>query len=92
MTYRFRLRFPMLSPAFFDEPGIAANICRVLLAIASLVFRPGTIGFLLLLVNTAKIIRMLRSPIPIGLTFLLSSAFLPAAGSLSFFEARIRDV
>jgi hypothetical protein len=92
VTYRLKLRLPTLRSAFFDKLGIAADICRVLLAIPSLVFSPGAIGFLLLLVGPAKIIRMLRPPLLIGLTFLLSPTFLATAGSLSFFEAGIRGV
>jgi hypothetical protein len=79
-------------PAFFNELGIAADIVRVPLTILSLVFSPGAIGFLLLLVNAAKIIGMLRSPLLIGLTFLPLPTFLAAGGSLSLFEARIRGV
>jgi len=87
-----RLCFPAALPVLFDERGIAMNIFRVTLPIASLVLSPGSIHFLLLLVNAAKIVRMLRSPLLVGLTFLLSPTFFAAADCLSLFEARIRSV
>jgi hypothetical protein len=92
VTYRVRRCFPAALPVLFDKRGIAMNIFRVALAIAFLVLSPGSIHFLLLLVNAAKIIRMLRSPLLIGLTFLLSPTFFAAAGCLSLFEARIRSI
>ncbi|HYA40495.1 MAG TPA: hypothetical protein VEF34_04295 [Syntrophobacteraceae bacterium] len=67
-------------PAFFDECGIAANILRVPLAILFLVLSPGSIVLFLLLVNTPKVIRMLRPPLFVGSTFLFSATLLAAAG------------
>ncbi len=83
------LRFPMALPVPFHECSIAANIIGVPSAILFFVLSPGSIVFLLLLVNTPKVILMVRSPFFVRLKFPLSAAFLAATGCLSFFAARI---
>jgi type IV secretory pathway VirB3-like protein len=81
----------MALPVLFHECSIAANIIGVPSAILVFVLSPGSIVFLLLLVNTPKVIPMVRAPLFVGLTFPLSAAFLAAAGYLSSFAARIRN-
>jgi len=81
----------MVLPVLPYKRSIAANIIGVLSAILFFVLSPGSIGFLLLLVNTPKVVLMLRSPLFIGSAFPLSAAFLAATGCLSFFAARIRN-
>ena len=73
----------MALSALFHECSIAANIIGVPPAILFFVLSPGSIGFLLLLINTAKVI--MRLPFP------LSAAFQSAAGCLLFFAARVRN-
>jgi hypothetical protein len=81
----------MALPVLFHECRIAANIIGVPSAILFFVLSPGSILFLLLLVDTPKVIQMARSPLLVGLKFPLSAAFLVPAGCLSFFAARIRN-
>lgn len=76
-------------PVFLYERGIATNILGIALAIELLVLSPGSIRLLLLLVNAAKIIWVLRSPLLIELAFLTSATFCPAASLLAFLEARV---
>jgi hypothetical protein len=75
----------------FDERGIASNIVGIPLTILFLVFSSGSICLLLLLINVEKIIRILRSPLLVGLALLVPAKILAAAGCLSLFEARILD-
>ena len=81
----------MALPALFHECSIAANIIGIPSAILLFVISPCSILFLLLLVDTQKVILMARSPLLIGSKFPLSAAFLAPAGRLSFFAARIRN-
>jgi hypothetical protein len=81
----------MALPALFHECSIAANIIGVPPTILSFILNPGSIDFLLLLINTPKVILMARSPLLVGLTFSLSAAFQSAAGCLLFFAARVRN-
>jgi hypothetical protein len=89
-TYSFKLLFPAALSIFFDERGIAANIFGVLLAVLLLILGSGPISVLLLLVSASKVIRVLRSPLLVGLAFPVSATFLAAASHLSFFETRVR--
>jgi hypothetical protein len=52
------LRFLMALPVLFNECSIAADIIGIPSAILFFVLSPGSIGFLLLLINTAKVIMM----------------------------------
>src|SRR6266545_2111001 len=88
-TYRFRLWLPAACPVFFNESGVAPNILGIVLAVALFVLGPRAIGFLLVRVHALKIVRMSRSPLLIGLAFLLVATFFLATGFLSFSDSRI---
>jgi hypothetical protein len=89
-TYIFRLLLPATLSIFFDERSIAANILGVLPAVLLLIFGSGPISVLLLLIGTLKVIRVLRSPLLVGLALPASATFLAAASYLSLFETRVR--
>ena len=81
----------MAAPAFFDKGGVALNIIGMFLAVVPPILGTCAISLLLLRVQAAKVVWILRPPALIQPAFLLAATLLPATGFLSFFNPRIRD-
>jgi hypothetical protein len=84
VTYR---RLSLSLAAFSDQSRVAPHVVGMLLAIVAHVFGARSVLFLLLRINLAKVIWVLRAPSLIGLPPLLLAAVRPTTGHLPFFDA-----
>lgn len=78
----------MLAP-FSDESRVAPHVVGMLLPVAVHVGGARSVGFLLVRISTAEVIRVLGPPMPIQLLLLLLATLGLATGLLPLFEARM---
>jgi hypothetical protein len=85
-TYRRRSR-PLAT--FLDESRVAPHVVGMLLTVAALIVGTRSVDFLLVLIGTAKVIRVLGPPLLTGLLLLLAATVRLTTGLLPLLELRM---
>lgn len=85
-TYRRRSQ-PLAT--FLDESRVAPHVVGMLLTVAALVVGTRSVDFLLVLIGTAKVIRVLAPPLPTRLLLLLAATVRLTTGLLPLLEPRM---
>jgi hypothetical protein len=85
-TYRRRSQ-PLAT--FLDESRVAPHVVGMLLTVAALIVGTRSVDFLLVLIGTAKVIRVLGPPLLTGLLLLLAATVRLTTGLLPLLEPRM---